>query len=186
MNNKIGLSDCGKYQIDSTVWYLDFEYDHTNISDVYGEYFACHPIFLLKKTPIKSIWKTGRVLPRLTHEPFDLIINLFTGKLVVKSFVVNSVGLDDTTGEFIYSDEFGELHLPELIIFQNSKEALRERSRILNMIKDWVVKQIGIDYDLFPVRKFGKKQQNKHINSRIGKIGSSSTKTNKPTNNPES
>lgn len=167
MHNKLNLSSCGKYSIGSTIWYLDFE--HSNqaiIGEEYDAYYNCHPIFLFKKTPVKSIWKTNRVLPKLEHYSFDVVINILTGKLAAKSIVVDSVELDDTIGEFIYSDNAGEIYLPELIVFETNRDALRERSRILNMIKDCIIKQIGTNHDLFSMRKSSEKQQNKRSNNR--------------------
>lgn len=167
MEDKLELSNCGKYSIGSTVWYLDFQ--HTNsasIGEEYDEFHSSHPIFLFKRTPVKSIWKTSRTLPRLEHNSFDLIMGLITGKLEAKSIVVDFVELDETTGDFVYSDDSGEIYLPEIVLFETNREALRERTRVLNMIKDWVAKQIGTNYDLFSMRKSSEKQQDKCSNRR--------------------
>ena len=165
--NKSTLEDCGKYAIGSNVWYLVFEQpNQVVVGDDYEQYHREHPIFLFSKTPVKCLWQTSRALPKLEGDTFDTVMSMVTCRLVARTMIVETIEISEVTGEFVYCDDEEGIFLPEIVIFKNRNEAMRERTRILNMIKNWVDKQLGNDHDMLSVRKSSKKQQGRYINSR--------------------
>ena len=176
--NKLTLDDCGKYPIGNTVWFLVFEQpNQIAIGDDYDIYSNEHPIFLFYKTPIKCLWQTNRALPKLENDTFDTVMSMMTCKLVARTMVIETIEISESTGELMYCDDQDGIFLPEIVIFKDRNAAMRERSRILNMIKNWADKQLGTDHDMFSVRKSNKKQQSRYINRRTGSDDNSKTIT---------
>lgn len=174
--DKSTLDDCGKFAIGSTVWFLVFEQpNQITVGDDYEIFSVEHPIFLFSRTPIKCMWQTSRALPKLEGDTFDTVMSMITCKLVARTMVVETIEISENTGEFVYCDDQDGIFLPEIVIFKDRNAAMRERTRILNMIKNWVDKQLGNNHDMFSVRKSSQKQQSRHINRRTRPDDNSTT-----------
>jgi hypothetical protein len=151
---KNNILDSSKYIVGSTLWFLDIEENrNVQLGDEYNHYIYEHPYFTMTKTPMKHLWKSTRPLPKMSHEPFDMMVILLTSDICVKSMVVNNIGFSENTGEFTYCDEDLEICLPEQILFRDRKHAVNERTRILKMIHDWSKSKLESSNEMFAVRK---------------------------------
>ena len=126
---------------------------------------------------MKFMWSSNRKLPKLENETFDHIINLLTCKMVPRSMLIDAITLSENIGEYIYHDNESKISLPEQVIFKNRKDALREISRTLNMIRDWVDQQLGNNYEMFSMRRSGKKQQSRFVDNKEGPDNSKKSKS---------
>lgn len=159
----------GSFKVGDVVWFVTLEQpNQVIVGEKYEHLLSDHPIFLLSRSPMGLMWSSKRKLPKLENETFDHIVNLLTCTLVARSMLVDSIELSDSVGEYIYHDDEFLITLPENVLFKDRKSALREISRTLNMIKDWVDNQLGNNHEMFSMRRSGRKQQNRVIDSKEG------------------
>jgi len=159
-----------KYPLGSTAWFLGLEpHESYQLGEQYDMFMFEHPIFALSRTPLRHIWKSSRALPKLEHESFDNIITLVTSRILVQSMVVESIERSENTGEFVYLDNDLEVCLPEQVLYSTRREASREQTRILKMVRDWAIAQLETNNEMFSMRRNSKKQQNRRRDRRSGK-----------------
>jgi len=96
---------------------------------------ATHPKELFAG-PFKRLWPFHAQLPRMAHYDFEMITNILIGKLRVEEFIVADIMRSDDTGEFLYYDGEDDW-MPEKCLFDTMPAALREKARILRLIRNW-------------------------------------------------
>lgn len=152
-----------KFKIGDTVWFLGLEQPNGyQLGEEYDTLMFEHPIFTFRRTPLKHIWRSARELPKMEGEAFDNITSLLVSKILIRSMVIEGIERSENTGEFIFSDFDQEVSLPEQVLYADRKDAQREKTRILKMIRDWVTAQLDTDNEMFSMRR----RPNKHQQDR--------------------
>lgn len=95
-----------------------------------------HPKFMYTRGPAKQLWPYRKNLPKLHHSDFEGIVNMLRSKVVVEEFPICEVVRCRNTGEFFYSNSDDEW-MPESYLFDTDTAAIRERNRVVQMIRNW-------------------------------------------------
>ena len=162
--------DSAKYNIGETLWFLDLESPNNyQLGEEYDSLILEHPLFTFTRTPLKHIWRSSRALPKMEGDSFDNVISLLVSKILIRSMVVESIERSENTGEFVYLDVEQEVCLPEQVLYSNRKDAQREKTRILRMIKDWATAQLDYKNEMFSMRRSGSKQPSRRTDRRARK-----------------
>lgn len=96
-----------------------------------------HPKVLFDRGIMSNLWLSKKQLPRLHASDFKLITELMTQDAQLEEFVVDVVERSDHTGEFNYSNVYGEW-IPEQSLFETRAAAARERERLRDLFREWV------------------------------------------------
>lgn len=86
--------------------------------------------------PFKHLWPSKAKLPRLSYFDFNLITNILTAQLRVDDFFIDDLIRSMETGQFLYYDGANDW-MPEDCLFPTMSEALREKTRILRLLRNW-------------------------------------------------
>lgn len=166
----MSIIDSAKYNIGETLWFLDLESpSHYQLGEEYDTLILEHPLFTFTRTPLKHIWTSSRALPKMEGDSFDNVTSLLVSKILIRSIVVESIERSENTGEFVYLDIEQEICLPEQVLYSNRKDAQREKTRVLKMIKDWATAQLDSKNEMFSMRRSSSKQPSRRINRRTRK-----------------
>ncbi len=105
-------------------------------------WMANHPRILYEHGPIKHLWKNSNrfsKLPKLNDVDFMEITRLLTSELMIYPFIVEDIRRSCDTGEFYYFNQ-NDGWMQEICLFDTRIAAVREKNRILKLIKKWASK----------------------------------------------
>ena len=129
MSSSPGVFEVSRYKIGDIAWWV-------NLSAKDDWIKTHHPKVLFDRGYYKSLWRTTAALPKLEKTDFLSVMHLLTCDMKVSDFVVSSIARSHDTGEFFYSNAYAEW-VPESYLFDSKEAAMKERKRIIAMIKKW-------------------------------------------------
>ena len=136
--------ELARYKVGDYAWWVAFQCKNPTHELSEDEEWMIHddihPKTLWEHGPYRTRWPFRAKLPRLHHVDFNGVIGLLTSDLVVERFDICDIIRSNDTGEFYYSNPNDEW-MPEGYLMDTDVAARRERTRILKMIKRWVVAQ---------------------------------------------
>jgi len=138
MDKKItSVLELARYKLDDQVYKVAIFYPYPvpDLSENDERLAGCHPRNLFAG-PFKRLWPFHAQLPKLSHYDFDIITNLLISKLRIEEFIITDIMRSEETGEFLYFDG-DEDWMPEKCLFDTMMAALREKSRLLRLIRNW-------------------------------------------------
>lgn len=127
-----------KYEQGSIPWYLTVTMngDVPEITEEHNWLKTSHPKDLYEKGPYKSLWRKKAQLPKLSSDNFLGIANLLLTEITPCEFEITDIYKSRKTGEFFYINNIGE-EMPESYLFDTKQAALKEKNRVLTMIRKW-------------------------------------------------
>lgn len=127
-----------KYKLNESLWWINLAGidEPLEITDNDEWVKNHHPKTLFERGYFKPLWKTRAALPKLEKTDFLSIMHLLTCEFRIDEFIVTSIARSNDTGEFLYSNIYAEW-LPESNLFKEKEQAVKEKKRIVAMIKKW-------------------------------------------------
>lgn len=138
MSSSPGVFEVSRYKIGDVAWWVNLSAkdEPQDIPDSDDWIKTHHPKVLFDRGYYKSLWRTTAALPKLEKTDFLSVMHLLTCDMKASDFVVSSIARSHDTGEFFYSNAYAEW-VPESYLFDSKEAAIKERKRIMNMIKKW-------------------------------------------------
>ncbi len=137
------LRDLARYRVGTEVYLVGFIRQEPELQsdDLWMQDDAVHPQVLWKRKLLRCDWLGSRQLPKLHAGDFEPLLELMSASLEIVPFNVDDVCRCPHTGEMLYCDNLSGW-VPESCLFQSKQTAIRERCRIVGLLRDWV-KHLG-------------------------------------------
>jgi hypothetical protein len=132
--------DLSKFKVGQTVYWLVFRPVGTpKISPSSCDPWMRreHPKVFFDRKIMTPLWKSKRRIPKLHASDFYLITQLVTQRPQVEKFTIKKIRRSRHTGEFSYVNQDGD-RMPEKFLFVRRSEAIKERSRLQQMLSEWI------------------------------------------------
>lgn len=130
--------ELARYKVGDSVWWVSLYHPEPSqdIEDD-GKIVYAHSKELFESGPFKNSWPYRSKLPRMHENDFSAVMSVITSKMVVDIFDICDVIRSNVSGEFLYTNAYGEW-IPESLLFDTAIAARRERTRVLKMFNRWV------------------------------------------------